>query len=206
MQILQLINLNAYAMDMHGVDNDVLSKIVLSSNQKPDAGKFMEDNHHTYFEDTVLPDTPEIHDLCEKISSAVSGVLKREYVIDSIWGLILNHGESVIMHSHKSNTHLHPSEFYSVAYYPSVPEGSAELIFSLTHCNVIEQSISITPKEGMLVIFNSYIPHMTSRHLAEEPRIVISANLSPVSPNNQIVPDWTPYKLRERKGDIDVSL
>jgi hypothetical protein len=197
MQILQLINLNAYVLDIADIDNHLISKIILSSNQKPDGGKFMEDNHHTYFEDTVLPDAPEIYELCKKISSAVSGVLNREYSVESIWGLILNRGESVMMHSHKSNTHLHPSEFYSIAYYPHVPEGSAEIIFSLTHCNIMEQSISVKPKEGMLIIFNSYIPHMTSRHLAEEPRIVISANLSPVSPNNQTVPDWTPYTLKK---------
>ena len=178
---------------MPDVDNDVLSKIVLSSNQKPDAVNFP----HTYFEDIVLPGVPEIYDLCKKISSAVSSVLNRDYSVESIWGLILNRGESVGMHSHKSNSHLYPSEFYSIVYYPSVPEGSAEIVFSLTHCNTIEQSTSIKPKEGMLIIFNSYIPHMTSRHMAEEPRIVISANLSPVSPNNRIVPDWTPYTLKK---------
>lgn len=193
MNILQLINLSAYVVDMPDVDNDVLSKIVLSSNQKPDAVNFP----HTYFEDIVLPGVPEIYDLCKKISSAVSSVLNRDYSVESIWGLILNRGESVGMHSHKSNSHLYPSEFYSIVYYPSVPEGSAELVFSLTHCNTIEQSTSIKPKEGMLIIFNSYIPHMTSRHMAEEPRIVISANLSPVSPNNRIVPDWTPYTLKK---------
>ena len=205
MKAIPLINLNAYVLALDGIDNSVLSSIVLSG-KEPDTGEFMVEHNHTYFEDTVLPKCPEVTSLCRVIENSVSGVLGAEYVIEAIWGLVLNQGQSVMMHSHKSNAHLHPSDFYSIAYYPCVPEGSAELIFSLTHCNTVEQAIAIKPEEGMLVIFNSYIPHMTSRHMAEEPRIVISANLFPVSPNNRVVPDWTPYKLSERKGDVNVSL
>jgi hypothetical protein len=202
MDVVPLINLNAYVLDVADIDNRLISKIILSSNQKPDAVNFP----HTYFEDIVLPGVPEIYDLCKKISSVVSSVLNREYSVESIWGLILNRGESVGMHSHKSNSHLYPSEFYSIVYYPSVPEGSAEIVFSLTHCNTIEQSISIKPKEGMLIIFNSYISHMTSRHMSDESRIVISANLCPLEPNTKIVPDWSPYRLIGNNGGIDVCL
>ena len=200
MEVVPLINLNAYVVELADVDNRLLSSIVLSG-QKPVSGTFMVDNHHTYFEDTVLPDCPEVNNLCSLISQAVGDVLGSDYAVESIWGLVLNRGESVMMHSHKSNSHLHPSEYYSIAYYPSVPDGSAELIFSMTHCNVIEQAVSIKPREGMLVIFNSYIPHMTSRHMSSEPRVVISANLSPVTPNKEIVPDWTPYALRNQANE-----
>lgn len=201
MKTIPLINLNAYSIILNEVDNVRLSEIVLSHGVTPLAGEFMVDNNHTYFEDTVLPDVPEVTDLCSRISSAVSKIIGTEYKIEAIWGLVLNCGESVMMHSHKSNSHLHPSEYYSIAYYPMVPDGSAELIFSLTHCNTIEQAISIKPQEGMLIVFNSYIPHMTSRHISNEPRIVISANLIPRNPNLEIIPDWSPYALRGVAND-----
>jgi hypothetical protein len=84
-------------------------------------------------------------------------------------------------------------EYYSVAYYPSAPTGSSKLIFQVSWCNTIESLISIDPKPGMLVVFNSYIQHMTNRHNAIDRRVVISANLKPDSPNTTVVPDWSAY-------------
>lgn len=180
-QIIPLISLTAYTTQLEGIDNNKLTEIILSSNK-------------AYREDILLPDAPEIKNLIVQIKEALFRYTNKRYILDEIWGLILKQGQSVMAHSHKSNTHLFPEEYYSVAYYPSVPEGSAELLFMAPYCNSMETITSVSPKEGMLVVFNSFVPHMTARHSPAESRIVISGNLRPETPTLTIVPDWGPYK------------
>ncbi|MEY4720265.1 MAG: hypothetical protein RL563_2883 [Pseudomonadota bacterium] len=190
MEVISLINLNLFVTKLDGVNNDALTDAVLKSRQ-PSQGDFVKEEHHSYFEDTILPPIAEVQSFSTRVTQEVSDLLCREYFVESIWGLTLFSGESVMAHSHKSNQHLHPSEFYSIAYYPQVPSGSADLIFSLNYCNTIETTKVIKPEEGMLIVFNSYIPHMTSRHRSEDPRVVISANLAPLNINKQIYPERT---------------
>lgn len=113
--------------------------------------------------------------------------------ITEIWSLTLNKGESVSAHSHRSNTHMDPSEYYSIAYYPSAPVDCSKLIFDVSWCNTIENLVHITPQTGMLVLFNSYIKHFTDRHPLDISRVVVSANLCPEEPNKTPVPDWSAY-------------
>jgi hypothetical protein len=47
----------------------------------------------------------------------------------------------------------------------------------------------------MLIVFNSFINHMTNRHYNEEQRVVVSANLSPVNENLSENPDWSAYAV-----------
>jgi hypothetical protein len=72
---------------------------------------------------------------------------------------------------------------------------SADLIFLTNHCNLIENSYAISTKTGMLVLFNSYIHHMTNRHYGEEKRIVVSANFKPKNENMTAVPDWSEHSI-----------
>ena len=127
------------------------------------------------------------------MTEKVSLVAGKKMKIDECWSLTLNKGESVGPHSHKSNTHMHPVDYYSAAYYISVPAGSAKLIFNISVCNTIETLIPITPENGMFLVFNSFIQHYTDRNLSDEPRMVVSANFSPVTPNITPVPDWSAY-------------
>lgn len=195
-----LINLNIYSTLLSNIDNNFLSKNILENLNTPDVPGFLESHNHTYHEDTILNESEELNKLILEIEFFASGLFNRPYVLESIWGLVLNEGQSVMMHTHKSNRHLHPQEYYSIAYYPQVPEGSADLIFSLNYCNIIEEIKKIKPEEGLLVMFNSYIPHMTSDHKSDIPRVVISANIAPKNPNQLIVPDWSPYKTRNNNG------
>jgi hypothetical protein len=114
-------------------------------------------------------------------------------ILEEIWTLTLQKGNSVAWHSHKSNTHLHPEEFFSIAYYPNAQEGSADLIFTTTACNTLEHSTIVEVSTGTLVVFNSFVTHMTSRHLLDEERVVVSANFSPAQLNNAPTQDWTAY-------------
>lgn len=145
------------------------------------------------YEDIIVPITPEIKKLENAILKIMNDLTGKEYLISDMWAVNLVKNQSVIAHSHHSNLHAHPSEYYSIAYYPDAPSGSAELIFLAEWCGVMQRTCAITPRTGMLVIFNSYMTHMTARHKLDDRRLVLSMNLGPVSPNMEPNADWSAY-------------
>ena len=191
----KLINLEVFTTTIESVNNEkILNELSEygSSMDKKYIDSYLDGNNHTYYEDTKFPKSaPECLRLYDEIESTVSGFLNKKMKITEIWSLTLNKGESVSAHSHRSNTHMDPSEYYSIAYYPSAPMDCSKLIFDVSWCNTIENLVHITPHTGMLVLFNSYIKHFTDRHSQDESRVVVSANLCPEEPNKTPVPDWS---------------
>jgi hypothetical protein len=57
----------------------------------------------------------------------------------------------------------------------------------------MQTNVPVIPEKGKLVVFNSYITHMTARHSIDEPRLVVSMNLAPVVPNIDPNADWSVY-------------
>lgn len=152
--------------------------------------------NHTYFEDSTFPwNMPEASKLLSEIEKIVSAIGNLSMKVSEAWTLSLDFGQSVMAHSHRMNNHMKPSEYYSVAYYANAPTGSAKLLFEVGHSNISESIYSIEPEVGMLVVFNSYMKHMTTRHLSHEKRIAVSANLVPINPSMEIVPDLSGYKV-----------
>lgn len=192
---VNLFSLDIFTALIDDIDNALISKEIEDFSGKiPD----IKDPHpaHTFYEDRYYPfEKPECSKLLVKITETVNKILQREMVMDSVWTLTLERGQSVVCHTHKKNTHLFPEEYYSISYYVDAPPGSAELIFMTNHCNAIEKTTSIKPQTGMLTLFNSYIHHMTNRHYGDAKRIVISANFSPKNPNMTTNPDWSPYSI-----------
>ena len=165
------------------------------SGGRPVPGTYSEEhNTHTYYEDLVLKDTPLMQKLKSQIASKSSEILQREYEVSAMWGLVLKRGESVQPHSHKSNHHLNPHEYYSVAYYPTASFRDAELIFNIPFANSQETVRSVQPESGMMVLFPSYLMHYTSRQTGNT-RIVVSANVEPVNPSVSSDQDWTAYNF-----------
>ena len=192
---INLISLDVYTHLIDGIDNQLVAKEIEEfSGQIPD----VKDPYpaHTFYEDRYYPfEKPECAKLLEKITETVNAILGREMVMDSVWTLTLERGQSVVGHTHKVNSHLYPLDYYSISYYVNAPTGSAELIFITPYCNAVENTTSIKPKTGMLTLFNSFIYHMTNRHYSDEKRIVISANFKPLKENLTINPDWSEYKI-----------
>ena len=152
--------------------------------------------NQTYFEDSTFPwNMPEASKLLSEIEKIVSTIGNLSMKVSEAWTLSLDFGQSVMAHSHRMNNHMKPSEYYSIAYYANAPAGSAKLLFEVGHSNISESIYSIEPEVGMLVVFNSYMKHMTTRHLSHEKRIAISANLVPIKPSMEIVPDLSGYKV-----------
>ena len=191
---INLVSIDVLKTKIIGIDNSKLLEEISGAHGEID-DSFIDDKHHTYYEDRKYPfGMIESEKLIDKLTERVSAAVGREMVMSDIWTLSLEFGQSVSAHSHKSNTHLHPEEYFSIAYYPSAPDGSADLIFLVNAGNTIENSIEIRPETGDLVIFNSYLTHMTNRHRnRDEARLVVSANFAPRDPNVKPTQDWSAY-------------
>lgn len=200
-ETIPLIAINILKTSIDGIDNSRLVDEIKDTRGEIDKN-YLEDQHHTYYEDKRYPfGMPESEKLIIKLTDAVSSVLGKDMQLSEIWTLTLDEGQSVAAHSHKSNMYVHQEEYFSIAYYPNAPENSADLIFLATACNTLETSVIIPPKTGDLVIFNSYLMHMTNRHRnKEEQRIVISANFVPKNPNTKPSQDWSAYSRAEQQN------
>jgi hypothetical protein len=192
---INLISLDVFTTNITNIDNDLIAREI---DEYSGALPYIKDPSpaHTFYEDRHYPfSMPECSKLIDELRTAVNSIIGKEMELDSIWTLTLEHGQSVAGHTHRVNTHLHPNDYFSISYYVNAPDGSADLIFLTNHCNLIENSYAISTKTGMLVIFNSYIHHMTNRHYGEEKRIVVSANFKPKNENMTAVPDWSEYSI-----------
>lgn len=189
-----LLSIGIFKKTLNYIDNKKLYEEIKTHSKKVD-DSFINDKNHSYFEDQTYPfGATESEKLITALSSEVSMAVGREMILNDIWTLTLQYGQSVGYHSHKSNKHFYPNEYYSIAYYANAPENSADIQFSLTACNTIENFITVPAEEGLLVIFNSFIPHMTNRHNnLNENRVVVSANFSPKYPTRTETQDWSAY-------------
>ena len=204
-EVVNLYTLDIYKTYLNNIDNtellEEISEYGITSNS-PNISKNGIANPknpnptHTFYEDQLYPfGQPEAMKLLQEITKQVNFFTNSDMVIDSVWSIALEQNESVLFHSHKVNTQLYPEDYYSVSYYVSAPEDSADLIFETTHCNTIERATSIKTETSMLLIFNSFIPHMTNRQYSKEKRVVVSANYSPRYPNQKLSADWSEYAV-----------
>jgi hypothetical protein len=193
-EIINLLTINVIKTKIENVNNDKLVEEIRSCSEEIEQ-KFLSKENHTYYEDRRYPfGQPESEKLINILNEAVNSIVGVKMVLSDIWTLTLNYGQSVAAHSHKSNTHMNDEEFFSIAYYPSAPEGSADLIFMVDACNTLEKSVSIKPEIGGLIVFNSYLMHMTNRHQNKNiERIVVSANFKPEKPSKIETQDWSAY-------------
>ena len=103
--------------------------------------------------------------------------------INNMWAIINTGGAANLRHQHGNST-------ISGAYYVRAPENCGDIVFYdprpaavYSHPNVEGPNMlnaqvnGITPKEGALVLFPSYLDHSVNENLSKEERIVISFNI-----------------------------
>lgn len=178
-----------YTMQINDVDFYQINKDI----EKLKNSKITLDIKNSIYEDSNFPNTPACNILKHKMLTEVEKTLNKEMICERIWCIILEKGQNVNYHTHDSNMHLHPLDYWSISFYTQVPEGSSDFIFYLTFCNKIVSQVYIPAEVGKIMMFNSYLPHMTNRHDSEEARIVVSANFIPKYPNTKPSPDWKKY-------------
>lgn len=103
--------------------------------------------------------------------------------INNMWAIINTGGSANLRHQHGNST-------ISGAYYVRAPENAGDIIFYdprpapiYSHPNAVSpnslnaQINGISPKEGALVLFPSYLDHSVNENKSNEERIVISFNI-----------------------------
>ena len=103
--------------------------------------------------------------------------------INNMWAIINTGGSANLRHQHGNST-------ISGAYYVRAPKNSGDIVFYdprpapvYSHPNVLGPNLlnaqvnGITPKEGALVLFPSFLDHSVNENKSNEERIVISFNI-----------------------------
>lgn len=126
----------------------------------------------TTYEDSPLPDTPEVRAITDQVTGIVHAVDPR-LEPSPFWAHILQPGESTMFHTHSVGHY--PGLGLSWVYYASVPAHSGDLVFI---CQLNDDRIfhGVQPRVGRLVVFPAGMPHMTERHAGEGARVSVSGN------------------------------
>lgn len=182
---IPLIRQSIFELDIDSIDNTKLIEELNSFYAKMS----------TYVNsDMKFPNAgQESEKLKTEILAAVNFIAQKEMKCSEFWMFTMRSGGSVPRHNHKTNYQLHPEEYYSIAYYPHCPDGSANLHFVGNYCNSLEALATVRPRQGKLVVFNSYLDHYTDKQIPDGDRICISANYKPVEPDKSLVSDWTKF-------------
>ena len=115
---------------------------------------------------------------------------KQSINIINMWAIINTGGSANLRHQHSNST-------ISSAYYVRAPKNSGDIVFydprpapvytypKAVNPNLLNAQVNgISPKEGALVLFPSYLDHSVNENLSNEERIVISFNITIQSKSN----------------------
>lgn len=108
----------------------------------------------------------------------------QEAKITSMWSIINNKDAS-------NARHIHSNNYISSAYYVRAPKNCGNIVFhdprSVTTFrypridkpnNLNTNIFAVEPKEGLLVLFPSYLYHSVAMNLSDQERVVISFNIN----------------------------
>ena len=109
---------------------------------------------------------------------------KNQIKITSMWAIVNNKNAY-------NGRHIHSNNYISAAYYVKAPKNCGDIIFydprdaKTIRKPIINKSnqlnsevVCITPHEGLLVMFPSYLHHSVNPNLSDDERIVISFNIN----------------------------
>ncbi len=120
----------------------------------------------------------------EKVMTDMNWDMENQVVkINNMWAIINTGGSANAQHQHGNST-------ISGAYYVRAPKNSGDIVFydprpapvyfhpNAKSPNYLNAPVnSVNPKEGVLVLFPSYLDHSVNENLSNEERIVISFNI-----------------------------
>ncbi len=111
-------------------------------------------------------------------------IKNQEIKITGMWAVINKKNSSNAMHIHSNN-------YISAAYYVKAPVNCGDIVFydprfaatyrypKISKTNKLNSNmVSFQPKEGMLVLFPSYLQHSVNVNKTDKERIVISFNIN----------------------------
>ena len=163
--------------------------------------------NHTFSEDTNI-----YKHTIKAVSNAVYGELVDVFgdvgywKMDDrdLWGHVVEPGQQTTIHNHCGGF-LKETVSLSFAYYPNYPTNSGKLIFQ-TQVNTAMTQVTVTPKRGMCLIFNSDIWHHTPANCSRYTRVSISGNVDATQKlldKLEVDEDYTnPYWKYAGKSDL----
>ncbi len=128
----------------------------------------------------------------KNISSSIQKVIKdmnwetkkQTVKISNMWAIINTGGSTNSRHQHGNST-------ISGAYYVRAPKNCGDIVFydprpapvfyypTAVNSNFLNAQVNgITPKEGALILFPSYVDHSVNENLSNKERMVISFNIT----------------------------
>jgi len=125
-------------------------------------------------EDAFLPKTHAVMQLLDKIDIIAKSINKHLVMGDEAWTHLVEPNQSTMFHTHQDPG----PPGLSFVYWVTVPEKSGELI-GIIQVDKYRHFHKIEPKAGDLVVFPTYLPHMTARNCSNKTRISISGNYYP---------------------------
>ena len=164
----------------------------ISNLQKKDPEGVIKSNFKGWHSKNFDMKDEEPQNFIEKIKTNINTAINdmgwdlqtQEVKISNMWAIINTKG-SLNQKHHHSNSDL------SAAYYVSAEENCGDIIFYdprpakvykhpiAKEANILNATInSISPEQGMLILFPSYLEHSVNPNLSDHKRIVISFNLS----------------------------
>ena len=180
-----------YLIPNHVEINTSMHKYIKSLQKKNPDGKHKSNIKGWHSENFDLNDD-KIQYFIKSISNNINSTLndmawdlnKNKIKISSMWSII-NYKDS------SNSRHIHSNNFISAAYYVKAPKDCGKIIFYdprsaatirtpvISSNNELNSSIfSVEPKEGLLVLFPSYLHHSVERNNSDSERIVISFNIN----------------------------
>lgn len=165
----------AYIKQEQNIDKDGVSKSNIKGWHSKDFN--LNEPEPQNFISLILPSI-------EKLMTDMNWDKKKQKVkINNMWAIINVGGSANLRHQHGNST-------ISGAYYVRAPKNCGDIIFYdprpapvYSHPNAVSpnslnaQVNGITPKEGALVLFPSYLDHSVNENLSNDERIVISFNI-----------------------------
>ena len=161
-------------LDDHVELNKYLKEIILEHRKKyPQSNTSNVRAWHSDWHTHKL--NPKFQQFCDMVSDQCTLVGEKyysgnyKYDVETMWAMMYEFGEHTVKHVHFPNT-------FAASYYIEVGSKSSPIIFENDMIGG-DRSLTIQPKNGMLLIWPAFIPHMVLP--TESKRMAISLNLAP---------------------------
>ena len=173
------------------VNNESLAKVITNRSLAESSRELS--NVGGWQSNDDLAEDVQFTDLISFVRQKLLKVALHNNYIDGLECVIVNMWANINEHRDFNKAHLHPNSDWSFAYYVKTTEDSGGIVFCdprvrrimNVHDDILKDysndsqhsTYRISPLNGRLVIFPSYLEHYVEPNLTQETRISISGNI-----------------------------
>jgi len=187
-EAITLFEVKVYAIKLKGIDHEKIKKHIKKLKQIPNK-KILASNEGGWHSQIFWEPFPTcLEDLNKKITQFIRDTARKDF---EIRGDTPIHNSWIICNKKGdfNKPHKHPPYTFSGAYYIQAPENSGDIVFkndmemnnyATTYKNfntLNTKEFTITPDEGLLLIFPAWLEHYVKVNKSNKERIVYSFNI-----------------------------